>query len=158
MRRQMRNRHVKRDVSTGPNYRDRFNPGADRTTIFRPRVLYKARGLFSRKFASATSSLSRSPCPCSMEALESRTARSRRRQSRQPFSTSRLCLRPYAHRHRRLTASAVSDRASLERACHALAIGSSLRRHRLATSRGYGLLWLRRSRDNRGREKWRQTA
>lgn len=25
-------------------------------------------------------------------------------------------------------------------------------------SRGYGLLWLRRSRDNRGREEWRQTA
>ena len=37
-----------------------------------------------------------------------------------------------AHRHRRLTASAVSDRASLENACHALAIGSSLRRYRLA--------------------------
>src|SRR5260370_22135652 len=55
----------------------------------------------------------------------------------QPFSASRLCLRLYAHWHRRLTASAVSDRASLESACHALAIGCSLRRHRLATSRGY---------------------
>src|SRR5467141_2109873 len=91
-------------------------------------------------------------------ALGSRTARSRGSQSGQPFSTSRLCLRLCAHRHRRLTASAVSDRASLESACHALAIGYSLRRHRLATSRGYGLLWLRRSRDNRGREEWRQTA
>ena len=48
------------------------------------------------------------------------------------FSTSRLCLHLYAHRHRRLTASAVSDRASLESAWHALAIGYSLRRHRLA--------------------------
>jgi len=37
-------------------------------------------------------------------------------------------------------ASAVSDRASLESACHALAIGYSLRWHRLASSRGYGLL------------------
>src|SRR5437016_3670128 len=52
--------------------------------------------------------------------------------------TWRLYLRLYAHRHRRFTASAVSDRASLESACHALAIGSSLRRHRFAPSRVTG--------------------
>jgi hypothetical protein len=74
------------------------------------------------------------------------------------FFTSCRCLRLDAHRHRRLTASAVSDRASLESACHALAIGYSLRRCRLAPTRGYGLLGTRRSRDNRGREQWRQTA
>ncbi len=65
-------------------------------------------------------------------ALRSTTAHSRRGQSRYTSSTSRLCLRRYAHRHRRLTASAVSDRASLKSACHSLAIGYSLRRHRLA--------------------------
>src|SRR5206468_3177739 len=47
-------------------------------------------------------------------------------------SEPRLCLRLDAHRHRRFTASAVSDRARLEGACHALAIGYSLRRRRLA--------------------------
>ena len=76
-----------------------------------------------------------------MRLLDARLTAPREKQNRklprdvgtvEPFATCRLCLRHDAHRHRRLTASAVSDRASLESACHALAIGYSLRRHRLA--------------------------
>jgi hypothetical protein len=107
--------------------------------------------VFSTKLSSTTSSE-----PNRLSALgEPHAQKDVSLLSRSPLGVSVFAF--YAHRHRRLTAS-VSDRARLESACHALAIGYSLRRRRLATSRGYGLLWLRRSRDNRGREEWRQTA
>ena len=75
--------------------------------------------------------------------------------SLEPFSTWRLCLRLYAHRQRRLTASAVSDRASLESACHALAIGYSLRRHRLAPLAVTGSFGCEGAAITAGEKKWR---
>ena len=130
-----------------------------RWPVLRRGVSARAARCLERRLASATSRLGRTACPWSTDALESRKRTpqadlSIAGRSLPHVSTFAFC----AHRRRRLTASAVSDRASLQSACHALAIGYSLRRHRLATSRVTGSFGCEGAAITAGEKQWRQIA